>query len=508
MKQNESTTNLLRSISVVMILFVVSRALGLVREAVIAHQFGTSGEMDAYLAAFRLPDFLFYVVSGGALGSAFMPTFTGYLARQDMDGAWYLASAVINCVVLVLTILGGLSALFAPWLVSTFYPELSPTQQILTIELMRWMLISTIIFGVSGVAMGILNAHQHFLLPALAPIIYNLGIILGAWLLGPSWGVRGLTVGVVFGSIGHLLIQLPGLVSRKMRYRPVLGWHNEGVREVIRLMTPRMVGIAAIQINFVVNTILAARLTTGSLTALNYGWIIMLLPQGIIAQSVATALFPTLAALVAQGKREEMQHIFAQTLQSLLFLTLPATVGLIMWSGPIVRLLLERGKFGADSTRLTVWALNFFALGLVSHSIVEITTRAFYALKNTKTPVAIGVVTMGLNLGLSVALMRLFAHWGYPPHGGLALANSIAVTIEMVALLLLLRPEMGHIVKIGFGQSLAKMGLATAGMAMVLLFLPTHGSWLVSLSGIGLGGTVYFGLAYALGMKEMLFFKR
>ncbi|MDM8528259.1 murein biosynthesis integral membrane protein MurJ [Anaerolineales bacterium HSG24] len=491
-----------RAATLVMALFIVSRALGLFREMVIAYQFGTTAEMDAYLAAFRVPDFLFYVVSGGALGSAFIPVFTGHLTRQDMSGAWRLASAVINTVLIVLGLLCLLMAIFAPTLVSNLYPYLSLAQQSLTIELMRWMLISTVIFGVSGVAMGILNAHQHFLLPALAPVIYNVGIIFGALFLGETWGVRGLTVGVVLGALGHLLVQIPGLIHHQMDYQPVFGWRDDNLHEVLRLMLPRMVGIAAVQINFMVTAILATQLTTGSLTALNYGWIVMLLPQGVIAQSVATALFPTLSALVSQGKRAEMRHIFGTTLQSLLFLTLPATAGLVIWGRPIIRILFERGEFDAHSTEATVWALTFFSVGLVGHAVVEIATRAFYALKNTKTPVIVAIVTMIINVMLSIVLMRGFAMWGYPAHAGLALANSIAVMLEMVVLLWLLNPEMGGLVRAGFGSALTKMSLATVGMVVTLLLLPAT-TWWLDIFGVILGGGVYFVLAYLLGLKEI-----
>jgi putative peptidoglycan lipid II flippase len=500
-----------RAATLVMILFVASRMMGLLREVIIARQFGTSAEMDAYLAAFRLPDFLFYVVAGGALGSAFIPVFTGYLTRQDMVGAWRLASAVINWVILILSILGGLAAVFAPWVVQTFFAGFSPAQQTLTVELMRWMLISTVIFGVSGVVMGILNAHQHFLLPALAPIIYNGAIILGAWFLGPRWGVRGLTVGVVLGAAAHFLVQIPGLMRQRMRYRPVLSWRDSSLREVGWLMAPRVLGVAAVQINFVVNVVLASGLAAGSLAALNYGWIIMLLPQGVIAQSVATALFPTLAALAARGEQAEMRRIFGTTLRSLLFLTLPAAAGLIILRTPIVRLL-ERGAFDAESTRLTVWALGFFALGLVGHAVVEIATRAFYALKNTKTPVAVAVAAMVINVGLSLMLMNLFAGLGWPPHGGLALANSIAVTLEMAALLVLLRPQMGGLAGSGLGRPIFKMSLATMGMVMVLVglmpVLPTDNKWLGGIGSILIGGLVYAGLAYLVRLDEVEIVRR
>ncbi|RME79579.1 MAG: murein biosynthesis integral membrane protein MurJ [Chloroflexi bacterium] len=496
-----------RAATLVMALFVASRVLGLVREMVIARQFGAGAEMDAYLAAFRVPDFLFYMVAGGALGSAFIPVFTGYLTRGDMPGAWRLASAVINWVLLLLCALGGLAAVLAPWLVQTFFGEFTPDQQALTVTLMRWMLISTVIFGVSGVVMGILNAHQHFLLPALAPVIYNAVIIAAALMLGPTWGVRGLTAGVVAGAGAHLLVQIPGLVRRRMVYRPVLDWRDASLREVGRLMAPRVLGLAAVQLNFMVNAVLASRLPAGRLTALNYGWIIMLLPQGVIAQSVATALFPTLSALTAQGNRSEMRRIFGLTLRNLLFLTLPAAVGLLVLATPIVRLLLQRGAFDAEDTAATAWALGFFALGLTGHAVVEIATRAFYALKDTRTPVAVGVAAMGVNIGLSIVLMGLFARLGWQAHGGLALANSIAVSLEAVVLMALLRPKMGGLSEDGMRAGLVKMGLAAAGMAAALFILtpllPARPTWLGGLAGMGIGAGVYLLLAYLLGVDEL-----
>jgi putative peptidoglycan lipid II flippase len=500
-----------RAALLVMLLFVASRALGILREGVIAYRFGAGAEMDAYLAAFRLPDFLFYVVAGGALGSAFIPTFTGYLAREDVAGAWRLASAVINWALLILAGLGGIAAIFAPWLVARFYGDFTPAQQALTAELMRWMLISTVIFGVSGVVMGILNAHQHFFLPALAPVIYNLAIIGGAWFLGPIWGVRGLAAGVVVGATGHLLIQLPGLLRQGMRYQPILPL-DAGVREVARLMAPRTLGLAVVQLNFVVTTILAAGLPAGSITALNYGWIMMLLPQGVIAQSVATALFPTLAALAAQEDWPELRRVFGATLRSLLFLTLPAAAGLFILRQPIARLL-ERGEFGPAATAATAYALGFFAVGLVGHSVIEIVTRAFYALKDTKTPVAIGVVAMLLNILLSVILMRLFVGLGWPAHGGLALANSIAATLEMVALLLWLRPKMGGLSASGLAAPVVKSSSMTAGMVLAVLLVgrlwPAGGSaWLEVMAGIAVGGGVYLALAYAVGLEEVRIIRR
>ena len=219
-----STRQIARAAVLVVSLFFISRVTGLVREMIIGARFGTSAELDAYQAAFRVPDLLFQLAAGGALGSAFIPVFTGCLTRRDLTGGWRLFSAVTNLVLILLTALSALLAFTAPWLVRTVLaPGFSTAQQALTAELVRWMLISTIIFGVSGIVMGVLNSFQHFLLPALAPILYNLSIIGGAWFLAPTYGVFGLVLGVVAGAALHLDVQLFGLWWYRARYTPTLG---------------------------------------------------------------------------------------------------------------------------------------------------------------------------------------------------------------------------------------------------------------------------------------------
>jgi len=319
-----------RAAGVVMVAFVASRALGLGREMIISRYFGTSADYDAYLAAFRLPDILFQLVAGGALGSAFIPMFTSYLARGDEEGAWRLASAVVNLILLILTSLAVIAALLAPQVVALIAPGFPPGQRALAAELMRLMLISPVVFGVSGIVMGILNSHQHFLLPALAPSMYNLSIIGGAVFLAPRLGVRGLAIGVVIGAGLHLLIQVPGLLRVGTRYFPMLGLRHPGVHEVGRLMLPRTLGLAIVQLNFLVNTILASELPAGSLSALNYAFLLMLLPQGIFAQAIATVAFPTFAAQFARDEVAEMRSTLSATLRTILYLTIPASVGLYL----------------------------------------------------------------------------------------------------------------------------------------------------------------------------------
>jgi putative peptidoglycan lipid II flippase len=498
-----------RAAGLVMALFVVSRALGLLREMVISHQFGTAGDLDAYLAAFRLPDILFQLVAGGALASAFIPTFASYLAQGSEKGAWRLASAVINLVVVLTTSLAILAGLLAPWLVQTIIaPGFDPERQVLTVSLMRLMLVTPVIFGMSGVVMGILNARQHFLLPALAPVAYNLGIIVGAVALAPTMEVRGLAWGVVGGALGHLLVQVPGLVRHGLQYTPTLGLRMPAVREVGRLMLPRMVGLAAVQVNFLVNTILASGLAPGSLAAINYAWLLMLLPQGIFAQAVATAAFPTFSAEAARGLHDEMRSSLNATLRAVLYLATPAAVGLIILRVPLVQLIFERGAFTRTSTDMVAWALALFALGLPAHCVVEIVVRAFYAMHDTKTPVAIGVGAMGLNVLLSLLFIAAFEALGWMTHGGLALSNSLATSAEMAVLLILIRRRLGGLEGRRLVGSLVRIGTSAAVMGgavgLVTWLLAGSNAWLVGVLAIAAGLGIYGGVSLLLGAPEPL----
>jgi len=506
---SKSGRQIAKAATVVMTLFVASRVLGLVRQMVIGTLFGTGGGVDAYVAAARVSETVFLVITGGALGTAFIPAFADHLAKEDHAGAWRLASAVTNLSLIALTVTVGLMALFAPVLVRTVVaPGFDPTQQALTVSLLRLMLISPIIFGVSGIVMGALNAHQHFFLPALAPSLYNLSIIAGAFFLGPRLGVMGMAVGVVVGAALHLLVQVPGLLRYGGRYILTLGLDNPSVREVGRLMAPRMLGTAIGQLNFIVNTSLASRLGEGAVSALNYAWLLMLLPQGVFAMAVGTAAFPTFAEQAARGERDEMWRTLAATLRVVFFLCIPATVGLLALGRPLVGLLFERGAFETSSTEAVAWALAFYALGLVGHAGLEIVSRAFYALHDTFTPVWVGVVAMGLNVVLSLTLPGVFVGAGWLPHAGLALANSIATLLELVVLLALVRRRIngreGRRTLIAF----LKSGLAALAMGAVLLVwqmaLPGAGTLVLGGGGVLLGTAVYMVAALLLlGGKEL-----
>ena len=490
--------------------FVFSNLTGLIRQMLVSRAFGTGAEIDAFNAAARVPDLLFSLIAGGALASAFIPTYTGFLTEDDRQGAWQLASSIANLISLILAAISALCALFAPQIIRyglyILVPDSNPVQVDLTVSLFRILLLSPLVFGVSGLMMGILNANQVFLWPALAPTMYWLGMIFGVLFLVPSLGIRGLAWGAVLGALLHLSVQIPAFRRLGGQYFAMLGLHLPAVREVGRLMAPRLLGVGVVQLNFLVNTVLAIGQQEGSLTAIQIAWALMTMPQVVIAQAIAIAALPTFSALVARGRPDDMRASLAATLRSVILLSLPASLGLILLRRPLISLLLQGGEFGPHSTNLVAWALLWYAAGLVGHSVVEVLARAFYALHDTKTPVFIGAVAMSLNLGFSVAFSALFSRLGWFPHGGLALANSLATALEMVGLVVWMRRKLngieGKMILLGAG----KAALATAGMSLILwIWLDRLGNlpnWALVAGGIAFGGSVYALVLSLSGVEE------
>jgi putative peptidoglycan lipid II flippase len=496
--EDSSNRQIARSAGKVMIALLIGNLVNLVSLILIATTYGTRAEMDAFLAANRVSETLFLLMAGGALGSAFIPTFTGLLTKGKRIPAWRLASAIANLVFIVLTLAALLAAIFAEPLVHyVLAPGFAndPAQEALTVDLLRIMLPSVVIFGLSGLVMGILNAHQVFFIPALAPAMYRLGMILGVLFLAPSMGIYGLALGVVIGSCMHLVLQLPSLLRLKGVYFPTLGLKLPDVRQVGLLMVPRIFGVAVVQINFWVNVRLASLMSEGSITGLTWGLTMMLMPQAIIAQSVAMAALPTLSAQYALNKMDDLRHSLAASLRGILFLAIPASLGLILLRQPIVALLLQYGNFTEASTQLIAWALLWYATGLVGHCIVEIIARAFYAMQDTKTPVIIGAIAMGLNVLFSVLFSAWFIRLGWMPHGGLALANSLATGLEAICLLFLMRRRLGGLEEQHVLKGASQAVLATLVMALVIwgwLFIAHEQPvWLVAMGGMLFGVAVY-----------------
>lgn len=497
-----------RAAGLVMVAFIISQLTGLSYQVFAAQAFGTDKSMDAFNAANRVAETLFRLIAGGALGSAFIPTFTTLLVKNEQERAWKLAAAIGNLVLLVMASLGILAAVFAPQIVHNYLaPGFSdPAQEQLTVQLMRIMLPSAAIFGISGLVMGILNSHQVFLAPALTPAMYRLGMIFGILVLSPRMGIYGLAWGVLIGAMAHLLLQLPALFRQGVVYSPILGLDRPEVREVFRLMGPRLLGVAVVELNFWVNTRLASFMQEGSVTGVTVAFVLMLMPQAAIAQSIATAAMPTLAAQFARDQLTEVRDSLAGILRSILLLSLPASIGLMLLRTPIVQLLFQRGEFTERSTELVAWALLWYAAGLVGHSVMEILARAFYALHDTRTPVFVGVVAMSLNVAFSFAFSALFQRVGWMPHGGLALANSLATALEMGALLVLMRQRLGGIkgqrILLGLGAAVLASGAMALALWVWLSQTASSPPWIMVSGGLLCGGLVYSAVIALLRIPE------
>jgi putative peptidoglycan lipid II flippase len=503
--QNKVTTanqQIARAAGTVMFAYILSSIINLARGIVILRAFGTGMENEAFWAANRVSETLFSLVAGGALASAFVPTFTAFLAKKQSDKAWKLASSIINLVLVMISILAILAAIFAPtivrYLLAPGYVD-DPEKFNLTVQLLRIILPSTVIFSISGLVMGILNAHQSFLFPALAPSMYSLGMIFGVVFLSPQMGIFGLAWGVVLGSLLHLLIQLPKLLRLGGKYSAIFGMDNPAVRQVGILMLPRLAGVAVVQINFWVNTNLASRYSEGSVTGLTYGFTLMLMPLMLIAQAIATASLPTFSAQAALGKLDEMRNSLSAAIRTVLLLSLPAAVGMILLRFPLIRLMYENGTtFTSQSTELVAWALLWYTIGLVGHSLVEIISRAFYAMQDTKTPVLVGVAVMSLNIILSLILGPLFLKMGWLAIGGLALANSIATGLESIILLIIMRKRLKGLEGAKIFQLSWKIVLAVSAMGVVIWWMVNN---LRATDGLVLLISVVMGVViYAVGL--------
>lgn len=442
---------------------LASRLLGWVRLLVIGSQFGASRELDAYFAAFRIPDAIFQLVVAGALSAALIPVFQSYRARGQDAEAWQLASSIINLVVIALAALSLLMAVFAPLLVPIVAPGFDAPTTELTVRMTRVMLLSPVLIGMGAVVSGILNSHQQFTVPAVAPLLYNLAIIAAAIFLAPFMGVEGLAVGVAVGSLAHLAIQLPSLARVGGRYDLTIGLRHPGVRRVAWLMGPRTLGLAAGQLNFLVSTVLASGLPEGSLTAYNYAFQLSQIPVGVVGVSIAVALFPTLSQDAALGRIGEIRRQVANAVRVLVFVAVPLMAVMIVLREPLTSVFYEYGAFGDNAADRTASALLFFSVGLVGHIVVHVLTRTFYAMQDTRTPVTWAVIAVAINVPLMALLVG--------PMGveGLALALSISAVLEVLGLLWSLRRRIESVEE---GSMLRSLGrAAVAGLAAALLMV-------------------------------------
>lgn len=509
-------TKVAKAAGIIMVAMVLSRILGYVRDMVIYAYFGQNNLTDAYNAAFSIPDFLYYLLVGGALSSAFIPVFSGYLAKDQEKEGWRVASTIFNLVIILMV--GGitLGMIFTPTLVRLLVPGFSPENQALTVTMTRIMFLQTFFMALNGISMGILNSYQRFLAPALGSVFYNLGIILVGLLLfhyfGPELGIISFAIGVVAGAVLNFAIQLPALRKVGLRYLPVIDLKHPGVQKIGALIIPVLIGLSVTHFNLFVNQYLGSSLPQGMISALRAAQRIMQLPIGVFAIAIAVAVFPTLTAQAARQEREQFKKTMSLGIRTIIFITIPSAIGLIVLKVPIVRLLFQQGQFTAEDTSATAYALLFYCFGLFAYAVLQLLNRVFYALQDTKTPVAVGIVTILVNIALNFLLIKPMGH------GGLALAYSLAGIFNMLILLYIFRLKVGAIDGRRIFQSFALtlgisllMGFAsfeTANLLAAVVDTGTKTGQIFQVGGSVTAGVAVFGLlAIVLKMEEAEQFK-
>ncbi len=427
-----SRRSLARAGLIVTSAFLAARVLGWVRLLVISTTFGAGADLDAFFAAFRIPDLIFQLVAAGALGTALIPVLAGLFARDEEPHGWRVTSTVGN---LMLLALGGLAAavfVLAPWIIPAITPGFDAEQMDLTIELSRIMLLSPILLALGSVAHSVLNARHHFLAPALAPIVYNLAIIAAAVLLAPALGVVGLAIGVVVGSALHLTVQVPALFRAGFRYAPRIDLRDAAARQTLLLMAPRAIGLGVGQLSLVIMTSLASLLAVGSITAYTIAFTVLQIPIGVIGVPLGIVTLPAMSAELARGSVRQYTNLLVGSLRLMLFVMLPATALGIVLRRQIITLLFDYGRFDAYAVDLTADALFYFLLGLASESLIVILARAFYAGRDTLTPVVAAIVAVVVNVLVGLATVWTM---GLP---GLALGLAIGSWVETAILTVLL----------------------------------------------------------------------
>ena len=469
-----------RSTLIVAFFLGLEKVLGFARQYLVAHQFGLSAELDAFNAANNLPDLLFVLISGGALGVALIPVLSEYLEKSGRPEMWRLFSRITNLIFLITAALSLIVALLAPLLVQSqigIAPGFTAEQQDLVVSLMRLNLVATLLFSLAGLSIAGLQANKYFTLPALAPSMYDIGSLFGILVLVPEQGyqvgpitlpafglgIYGLVYGTILGALLFFVVQIPGLLAYHFHWTPKIGLGDPGVRKVLSLMGPRVLTMACIQLIFLIQDNLASRLAEGSISSLVYGWLFMQVPETLIGTALATVLLPTFSEQFVRSETDQFRQILNRTLRILLALTIPSAVLLSIVIRPVIGML----GFDAAGTDMVTWVTRAFMIGLVGHSLLEIAARSFYAQQDARTPLATAAVTVVF----FTALAAVLASW--LGGAGIALANSLAFTAQAILLLYLVNRRFGGGL-LQVGSTLLRVipgALLAAGAAYLILQL-------------------------------------
>lgn len=446
---------------------VIGAALGIIRNAILASRFGASVELDAYFAAFRIPDFIYSILVFGALTAGFIPVFNKQL-QEGKERAWELASAVMNAFIVLLGIFALIVAVFAPTLARLVAPGLGEEHAGMVAALLRIMMIQPIFLAASNVIVASLQSFRRFFISSLAPAFYNLGIIIGALWFVEMWGIRGLAWGVVLGAVGHLAVQIPTLRALGFRWSIGIVSAWRGMFEIFVLTVPRMANLAIAQLNLFVITAIASVLPAGTLSVYNFSADLAGFVQIIFGLSFATAVFPTLSALWAEKNTEEYRKVFLRTLKEMWFWVIAVSIVALAFREPLVRLTLMFGPFGEDAYRRTADALAVFLLALPGQAGIILLIRAFFAMGNTVTPLIAAIAGSAVTIAASLWFGRLFGAVG------LALGPALAGFLQSAVLLVMLRRAIGTLDSAEILKALRNaliLGLAAGGAGWIALFV-------------------------------------
>jgi len=494
-----------------------SRLLGLARDQIFAALFGGGSAMDAFTAAFRIPNLLRDLFAEGALSTAFVTTFSKTIARGGDDAAWRLANKVATLTAVVLGLLCIAGVVFSTQLVAAMAPGFDPEKAALTVQLTRIMFPFILLVSLAALVMGMLNSKNVFGMPAMASSFFNIGSIVGGVTLGfwidPHFGPRallGLAVATVFGGALQLAVQLPSLARQGYRFRPDFRWRDAGVKAILLLMGPSVIAASTTQFNVLINSMFASTLGDGPIYWLSIAFRLMQLPLGLFGVALGTVTLPLLSRLVAAGQLTAVRAELARAMRLALLLTIPSTVGLIMLAEPIISVLYQHGKFTAHEAAQAAGALRFYAIGLAGYAALKVLVNAFYALDRRKTPMLVSFLAVGLNLLLNW-LFTFRLGWG---HRGLAFSTGCIATVNFLLLYWLMSRQLKGLETRRMLIMLGKVTLAAAALAAVCAasshwlladwqtqsFLGRLGALLVT---ICVGGLVFAGAGVALHIEEL-----
>lgn len=477
---------------------LLSRLLGLFRDRLFAAHFGAGPELDAYFAAYRIPDLIFNLLVLGTLTAAFLPVFSSYLSKGD-DGkkqAFAVAESLFFITVVLLTLCAVVLYIFTPKIIPLMAPGFDAQRRSLMIDLGRIMLLQPILLGASSILGTILISFNRFFAYAVAPILYNFGIILGVIFFVPSMGIRGVAWGVVLGAVMHLLVQLPSTVKIGFHFRPSLRFQDEGLKHIGRLMVPRLIGLVAGQVNDLVVNVIGSTLIVGSIAAYAFADNLQNVPIGLVGISFAVAAFPQLSRAAAENASEVFSRTLVRTIRLVLFLAMPLSVAMLLLRAEIVRVVLGTGRFDWSDTKLTFSILSILVLSVFAQSLVPLLARAFFAMHDTKTPMIASIITILVNIVGAFFLGKQFGAMG------LAWAFSVASMVNFIILITALHSRLGGLHDKEFLSGLLRISLATilAGACIQALKWPlgnivdmqTFIGVFIKLAGSTAGGAIVF----------------